>query len=267
MIPRIPRIMPNIPAVHLRASTSMFFDRAAVKSALSDMHFKALSKASMLVKDRAKRIIKPRGLARIPFKLQKEFPGAGPTALHNMGGMLGKTWTRSAAAKDRIIREIRFPRGSPPGTPPFTHTPFQGHPASLLGFRRNLWNYYDRQTRSAVVGPSKKGKMLPFLHEFGGTTNLRTWVFISKYQNNKSYLRHGGMKRPIVMKLAGGKTPKNADRWRPLDQHESATYPARPFMLPAMQFCVANGSIARAFRGQFTATGGSGGPGFTIRRG
>jgi hypothetical protein len=255
LIPHIPRFVPNIPSVHLRASTEAFFDRGAVQAAMSAMDLKALSKASMAVKDRAKRIIKKRGLARIPFKLQEKYPGAGPTALHQMGVLSKRT-------RDTIIRELKPPPASPPGTPPFTHTPYSGHQASYLGFRRNLWNYYDSQTHSAVAGPSKKGRMLPFLHEFGGVMRLRSWVFIPQIKT-----KSGGMRRPIVMKLPTGQRPTNQTHWRPLSQQTVTVYPARPFMKPAMEFCVANGSIARAFKESFRATAGTKHRGFTIRRG
>lgn len=255
MIPSIPKLVPNIPSVALRASTSAFFDRDAVKAAMSEMDLKALSKASMLVRDRARRIIKKKGMSRIPHTLQERYPGAGPSALHAMGVLSKRT-------RDTIIREVQFPPASPPGTPPHTHTPYSGHQASFLGFRRNLWNYYDRQTHSGVAGPSKKGRMLPFLHEFGGTVRLRTWVYIPQIKT-----KSGGMRRPIMMKLPTGQRPTNHTHWRPMSQQIVTVYPARPFMKPAMDFCVANGSIAKAFKGSFRSTAGTKGTGFTIRRG
>lgn len=250
----IPRF-PNIPGVGLRVSTSAFFDRGAVQAAMSEMDLRALSKASWAVKDRAKRIIKKKGLARIPLKTQERYPGAGPTALHQMGIL-------SKRERDAIIREVQFPPASPPGTPPFTHTPYSGHQASFLGFRRNLWNFYDASTHSGVVGPSKKGRMIPYLHEFGGTLRMRTWVFIPQVKT-----KSGGMRRPIMMKLPTGQRPHNQTHWRPMSQQTVTQYPARPFMKPAMLFCVNNGSIARAFRSSFRATAGTRGSGFTVRRG
>lgn len=255
MIPNIPRFMPNIPAVHLRASTSLFFDRAAVQAAMSEMDLKALHKSGSLIRDRVRRIIKKKGLSRVPFKLQERYPGAGPTALHQMGVL-------SKRMRGSIVRELQAPKGSPAGTPPFTHTPEVGHQSSALGFRKNIWYYYDRQSHSVVAGPSRKGKMLPFLHEFGGTVRLRTWVYIPQIKT-----KGGGMRRPILMKLPTGQRPTNQTHWRPLSQQIVTVYPARPFMKPAMDHCVANGSIARAFAGSFRSTAGSRGTGFTVRRG
>lgn len=245
--------MPSIPSIAMRVSTDAFFDRHAVKAALSGMDLAALSKSSMVVKDRARRIIKKRGMSRLPLKVQERFPGAGATALQSMGVI-------SKRMRNTIVREVQTPPASPPGAPPFTHTPYAGHPQSFLGFRRNLWNFYDSSTHSAVVGPSKKGRMLPYLHEFGGIVRLRTWVYIPQVKN-----KSGGMKRPITMKLPTGQRPTNITHWRPMSLQTVTMYPARPFMLPAMRYCIANGSIARAFHGRFRASG-SQSTGFTVRR-
>lgn len=247
-------IVPHIPSIAFRVSTDAFFDREAVKAAMDEMDLRALSKASWAVKDRAKRIIKKKGLARIPIKLQRMHPGAGPNTLFGMGKITSRL-------RDTIVREVQFPKGSPPGTPPFTHTPFSGHQASFLGFRRNLWNSYDARTHSGVAGPSKKGRMLPYLHEFGGSSRLRTWVWVPQ-----KHTKSGRMRSPITMKLPVGQSPGNASKWRPTSIIDSIIYPARPFMEPAMKFCVANGSIARAFKDSFRVTLGKS-SGFTVRRG
>jgi hypothetical protein len=255
MIPRVPGFVPQVPSIGMKASVDNFFDRKAVRDAMDAMDLRALSKASMVVKDRAKRIIKKRGLARLPLKVQEKFPGAGITSLVQMGAIgprLGKT----------IIREVQRPPASSPGSPPFTHTPYAGHFASFLGFRRNLWNFYDPQTHSAVVGPSKKGRMIPYLHEFGGVIRMRTWVFIPQIKTKR-----GGMRSPITMKLPAGQLPSNPSHWRPMSMQTVASYPARPFMAPALYHCVANGSIARAFKSSFRFTAGARGMGFTASRG
>lgn len=246
---------PQVPAIGMKASTKLFFDKEAVQAAMSEMDRKALWKAGGLVRDRVRRIIKKRGAARIPLKVQERFPGAGITSLVQMGVIsprMGKT----------VIREVQFPPASPPGSPPFTHTPYSGHFASFLGFRRNVWYFYDQSTHSTVVGPSRKGRMIPYLHEFGGTLRLRTWVFVPQIKT-----KSGGMRRPITMNLPVGQKPTNTMHWRPMGVQDVATYPARPFMKPALYHCVANGSIARAFESSFRITAGSRGSGFTARRG
>jgi hypothetical protein len=175
MIPRarIPNLVANTPSIQVKANVEMFFDRAAVQAALEEMDHKALWKASSLIRDRARRIIKKKGLARIPLKAQRKFPGAGVTALVQMG-VIGQR------AGNTIIREVQRPPASPPGSPPFTHTPHEGHFASYIGFRRNLWNFYEQSTHSAVVGPSKKGRPIPYLHEFGGHARMMTWAFVDR---------------------------------------------------------------------------------------
>lgn len=244
----------KIPGVGLRVSTDMFFDRAAVKAALSQMDLDALSKSSMIIKDRAKRIIKKRGMGRLPTKVSSDFPGASLSALVQMKVITERT-------RNIIVREVKRPPASPAGSPPFTHTPYSGYQTSYLGFRRNLWNFYDHQTHSAVVGPSKKGRQIPYLHEFGGSMGLRTWVFIPQVKTKR-----GGMKSPITMKLPVGQSPNDLSRWRPLGNVDGVIYPARPFMKPAMEWAVATGKIAKAFSGAFRTTGGPS-AGFTVRRG
>jgi hypothetical protein len=244
----------RIPNLGMRARTSAFFDKDAVKGAMSEMERKALSKASLVIKDRAFRIIKKRGLARIPRKLQEKHPGAGATDLFTMGLITGKE-------RNRIIREVQTPPASPAGTPPYTHTPYAGHQASYLGFRRNLWNFYEFSKHAGVVGPSLKGRMIPYLHEFGGGMRLRTWVWIPQ-----KYTKSGRMRKPITIKLALGQTPADTTKWRPTAIINSVIYPPRPFMLPAMEFCIANGSIARAFGGTFRRTSGPN-AGYSVSRG
>jgi len=246
---------PQVPAIGMKASTKLFFDKQAVQAAMTEMDRKALWKAGGLVRDRVRRIIKRRGLARISKTISDRYPGAGPTALHKLGVI-------SAKQRDIIIREVQSPKPSPAGSPPFTHTPESGHYASYLGFRRNVWYFYDESTHSTVVGPSKKGRMIPYLHEFGGVLRLRTWVYIPQIKTKR-----GGMRSPITMKLPTGQRPHNQTHWRPMSQQTVVQYPARPFMKPAVYFCSANGSIARAFRNTFRVTAGSRGGGFTIRRG
>lgn len=244
----------KIPGVGLRVSTDMFFDRKAVKDALSQMDFDALSKSSMIIKDRAKRIIKKRGMGRLPTKASNRYPGASLSALVQLGVIAERT-------RNVIVREVQRPKASPAGSPPFTHTPYSGYQTSYLGFRRNLWNFYDIQTHSAVVGPSRKGRMIPYLHEFGGSMGLRTWVFIPQIRTKR-----GGMKSPITMKLPVGQSPNDLSRWRPLGSVDGVVYPARPFMKPAMEWAIDTGKIAKAFEGAFRGTGSSS-AGFTVRRG
>jgi hypothetical protein len=243
----------TVPGVGLRVSVNNFFDRQAVKDALSEMDYRALTKASLRVKDHARRLIKKKGMARIPLKVAKQYAGL-PLSRMVAGGAI------SQRAADRIVREVQNPPASPPGSPVYTHTPFAGSPQSFLGFRRNLWNFYDSMTVSAVVGPSKKGRMLPYLHEFGGTVTLNTWVFKPQIPT-----KSGQMRNPIIWKLGQGSKPSDTSKWSPLSSgRQVVRYPPRPFMEPAMRKAIANGDIARAFRGAFRVKYGS--QGFSVGR-
>lgn len=251
-----------VPGVGMRVSVNNFFDRDAVKSALSAMDLKALSKASMIVRDTAKRSIKKKGMARLPRKVTSTYPGVSARALRDRKIISNRLYKLI----DSEVTKMRFgviqpPPSSPVGTPPYTHTPYSGHQSSYLGFRRNLWNFYDHQTHTAVAGPSRKGRMIPYLHEFGGRASLQSWVFIPQNET-----KSGGMKNPIIMKLPAGQEPRHSERWMPIGNRRSAAYPARPFMAPAMNKCIGNGSLARAFQGTFRGTQGPS-AGFTLRRG
>lgn len=232
----------RVPSLGLRAHTSMFFDRAAIKAALSQMDYDALTKASMRVKDYAKRSIKPKGLAWPPLNVMKDNPGVALRVLAALPNIHPK---QRAALLKRIV-EIKTKPASPAGTPPFTHVPY-GH---MLGFKRNLWNFYDAQTASAVVGPSRKGKMLPYLHEFGGTQMLEAWLWKPKYR-----LREG---KAYVKYLGVGDRPRDPSKWIAVRAKKQARYPARPFMHPAMMKAIAKGDIAKAFQGKFRAAGPGG---------
>ena len=227
----------RIPAIGMRASVNMFFDRAAVQNALSDMEWKSLSKASMRIKDHAKRSIKKMGRARPLLKIQKANPGLDLTSILKQPGVAGRT----KRAVIQRIREIKMKPPSAPGTPPHTHVPY-GH---MLGFRRNLWNFYDATSHSAVVGPSRKGRMLPYLHEFGGQQTMVTWVYKPKWA--------GSMKAPIVWKREASERPRDPSRWLVTQQRQTVTYPARPYMDPALMKAVRNGDLAKAFGGKFSA--------------
>lgn len=228
----------KIPGVGLRVNTEMFFDRAAIKASLSQMDYAALTKASLRVKDYAKRSIKKKGLAKPPTKLMKANPGVSLRLLAAMPNISPK----QRASLVKRIQEIKTKPPSPPGTPPHTHVPY-GH---MLGFRRNLWNFYDARTTSAVVGPSRKGKQLPYLHEFGGTQMLEAWAWKPKYP-----LRNGKM---YVKWLGVGDKPRDPSKWIAFRAKKMARYPARPFMHPALKKAIKNGDIAKAFQGAFRAS-------------
>lgn len=233
-LPRFPRVPGRIA---LTGNTRFFFDRQFIRNSLNKAEWTALTRASLKVKDYARKSIKKRGRARIPMKLRRT-TGDGILGELRAIGLLGPKVRAS------VLREIQNPPASPAGTPPFTHTPHEGHQASYLGFRRNLWNFYDPQTRSAVVGPSAKGRNLPFLHEFGGTVNTQTMVWIPRLSRS--------MRRPIIREVGSfGELPKARGRWNPVGPAKTRVYPARPYMRPALRKAIMNGAIAKAFANTF----------------
>lgn len=214
--------------------TDMFFDRAAVKDALDRMEYKALTKASLLVRRNAQKSIRKKGMAKPQLREMKANPGM---RLQDVARQPGLTDRRRQAVISRM-REVQAKDPSPAGSPPFTHVPY-GH---MLGFRRNLYNAYDSATHSAVVGPSRKGEMwtIPKLHEFGGTLSLRAWVF------QPQYARYG---KPIVIWVPRQKELKG--NWAPTGATRSVTYPARPYMRPALE--KSRPSFPKFFEGAFSA--------------
>lgn len=233
-LPRFPRVPGRIA---LTGNVDFFFDRQFIRDSLNKAEWTALTRASLKVKDYARKSIKKRGWARVPLKIRRETGGGILGDLRALG-MLGPR------VRNLVIQEVQRPPASPAGTPPHTHTPHEGHQASYLGFRRNLWNFYDPQTRSAVVGPSAKGRNLPFLHEFGGTVNTQTMVWIPRMGRS--------MRRPIIRNVTEyGGLPKARGRWNPVGPAKTRVYPARPYMRPALRKAIRNGAIAKAFANTF----------------
>lgn len=230
------RLLPSfrVPSIPTTINVNMFFDRAEVINALTAMERKSLSKAGMIVKDAAKRSIRKMGLARPKLVEQRANPGM------RLSDILAKTTNkkRRAIIVERI-RQIKTRPPSPPGTPPHTHVPF----SHMLGFRRNLYNAYDKMSHSAVVGPSKKGAewTIPRLHEFGGSKGLREWVLTPKYPRYN---------KPII-KWVGLRDDPGGSQWVPTGRTQSFRYPARPFMAPALAKC--RPRIAKLFEGAFSA--------------
>lgn len=223
--------MPGIPT-HL--NVNMFFDRAAVKSALTQMEYVSLSRASLLVRRTAQKSIRKVGAANTRLKVMKDNPKLSLAQIANLPGL--RKSTRDGIAQR--IREIKFPPASPPGTPPYTHVPS----SHMLGFRRNLYNGYDKITHSAVAGPFRRGDdwTIPMLHEFGGSKKLSAYVWKPKYPRYNN---------PIVKWFTQREKPGND--WIPTGQTQNFRYPDRPYMKTALRNC--RPRLASMFRGVFSA--------------
>lgn len=242
IIPRGGASFPGMTGFRLvpEVKISTFFDRTDVLAALTKMEFRALTRASLLVRRTAQKSIKKMGMAKPKLRVTAAYPDMKlkeivrlPTAARTGGGRVSK---RDRAAAIKRIQEIKAKDPSPAGTPPNTHVPF-GH---MLGFRRNLYNAYDSSTHSAVVGPSKKGRdwQIPQLHEFGGTRRLVGYVWRPRWERYT---------KPIVRWVSPMTTM--GDDWIPLGKTKNVSYPARPYMRPALE--QNRGKIAEMFRGTF----------------
>lgn len=229
------RLLPSfrVPGIPTTVNVNMFFDRAHVIAALTAMERHSLSKAGLLVKDAAKRSIKKMGLARPKLVEQEANPGM------RLSDILAKTTNkkRRAIIIERI-RQIKTRPPSPPGTPPHTHVPWK----HMLGLRRVLLNGVDLGTKSAVAGPAKRGDdwTIPRLHEFGGSKGLTEYVLVPKWERYN---------KPIIKWV--GKRDDPGPGWLPTGRSQSFTYPARPYMKPAL--AKTRPKLAKLFQGAFSA--------------
>lgn len=235
---RAPALFPGlslrVPSIPTTISTRMFFDKAEVKAALTEMERYALSRGTLLIRRTAQKSINKVGSARPKLRIMRENPNIPMATLLQNPDL---SWRTRKGLQIRI-RELRFPPSSPPGTPPYTHVPS----SHMLGFRRNLYNAVDITTKSGVVGPSKKGEEwdIPRLHEFGGWKKLKMWVWKPKRPRYK---------RPIIKMTSMRGDPKS--NWIDTGRTEAAYYPARPFMQPALDKC--RPILPYYFKGAFSA--------------
>jgi hypothetical protein len=230
-----------------QVNVGMFFDKAAVNSALNKMERRALSRASLVVRRAAQKSIKKMGMAKRPLKVVGLNAGIGlsdiaklPALTPAMAGVQrdsrGRIVRGSGSMRSRQglitegdrrkvldrLKEIRSRKGSPAGSPPFTHVA-SGHP---LGFRTNIYNAFDPTSRAGVAGPLRRGSSwwIPQLHEFGGSSTLHAYALNTKYD--------GSARPPIITWV--GKGTNLGSQWMPLGKSKTVTYPARPFMRPAL---------------------------------
>lgn len=229
------RLLPSfrVPSVPTTINVNMFFDRAAVKNALTAMEYQSLSKAGMIVKDAAKQSIKKMGLARPKLVEQRANPGM------RLSEILARTTNRKRKAIIiERIRQIKTRPPSPAGSPPHTHVPWK----HMLGLRRVLLNGYDKTTHSAVAGPAKRGDdwTIPRLHEFGGSKGLKEYVLTPKYPRYT---------KPIIKWVGLRDDPGNG--WIATGRSKLSQYPPRPYMGPALR--KVRPKLAKLFQGAFSA--------------
>jgi hypothetical protein len=124
------------------------------------------------------------------------------------------------------IRVRRKP--SKPGSPPSHHS--EKGSLSL----KTIWFYYDDRRDSVVVGPIKFNQKisavqpsltLPSLMEYGGTATISEYRWVVDATGWNSKWRRINMRR---------KPRTDNPRLRLETRNRKATYPARPFMAPAL---------------------------------
>lgn len=228
-----PGLSGGMPRIPVTVSTRYFFDRAEVLGALHRLEHRGLSRSSLLVRTTAIRSIRRVGAARPRLRIQTQNPNVLLSVLLQRPGLRPHT----ARALRQRLAEIQNPQNyaSAPGTPPHTHVPH----AHMLGFRRNLYNAMDPSMTSAVVGPARRGRnwTIPHLHEFGGVRTLREVVY-----------RPSAQWRTVITRWQSGDQAV-AGNWAATGRTRQANYPARPFMLPALQRCLPR--IRAQFGNQF----------------
>lgn len=234
-----PAINFNMPGIPSGINYKYFFDRAAVKGAMSKTTHKALYRAGSVVMQIARRSIKRMGMAKPRLKVMQENPDATIRDLIGMSEASGNR--RQANQLRKRLLEIQAKAPSPPGTPPHTH---RGN----LRDKPGIVYAWDPISESVVVGQgSPSAAWLASLHEFGGREQMRGWAWIPRWP--RSY-RNG-----IIGYWRVGREPQRKERWEPTSFYEAMPYPERPYMRPAMRQAVASGRIAAEFANRFKVGG------------
>lgn len=212
--------------IETRVVFQHFFDRKAVVDAVGKMKVKALKKSGLAVMQATRRRIKKQGMAKPQLRVQKENPGMTLAQLVRLPSIR----ERDRKAALRRINEIKDPPHSNPGQSPFTHTGM---------FRNHILFSWDSGSESVVVGQAMpKGDWLARLHEFGGSQQMKGYVWVPRYP---------GYRSPIMkFRRAGAKV--NTSRWQPTSMQKTRQYPPRPYMNPALMEKVEDGTIVNSFK-------------------
>lgn len=204
-----------------------FLDRQAVTSAVDKMKIRGLKRGGYAVMQAARRSITKMGNAKSPLKIQKASPGMTLPEL----AQSTKLTKRQKVAVATRIKEVQDRPGSEPGSPPNTHTGM---------FRNHIVFHWDTASESIVVGQAMPiGDWLARLHEFGGMQSMVGYVFKPRLPNYRT---------PIVRYWRVGTKPEKGDRWLPLGERTSRSYPPRPYMQPALLNKVKDKTVINAFR-------------------
>ncbi len=191
-----------------------YFDVASVRRTLGEMQFRALNKAGHDVREATKRAIGQRA----PKKT--------------------KTW-KKASKQGRLVEFVGglyqdiTPYGS--GKPRAAGQPAKSwEPKRWL--YRDVRDYYDRSTKSVVIGP-EKAAWLNQLHEFGGTLTLTAYrinvraAYMARERRRKGRAiarrANGQLHVGSLLWTSRGFRSRN---WERTSISKQARYPARPYM-------------------------------------
>jgi hypothetical protein len=173
----------------------LFFDRLAVIERIGKDRARFLRNAGRYIQRTARNSMERKGKARKPPK--------------NMNGRAYQKW----------LEEIDRQPSSPAGQPPYVHS---DDPVRTL---KNILFAFNTANQSVIVGPvglrhkylrGQGGIIPPELHEFGGSTVIP--------------------EKQVTFPNGGRKWVRRGSRVRPNQKtrNRRATYPARPFMAPAV---------------------------------
>ena len=204
-----------------------FFDRKNVVDAVGKMKVKALKKGGFAVMQATRRSITKQGMSKPKLKVEGKYPDMKLGELVNNP----RITERERKSVVKRLREVQFPEHSRPGQPPFTHTGM---------FRNHILFHWDPVAESVVVGQAMpQGDWLARLHEFGGSQKVQAWVYVPQRPGRYS---------PIIRFKRAGAKMQNTSKWQPTRIGEFRRYPPRPYMRPALEAKVRDGTIVNQFR-------------------
>ncbi|NBW12518.1 MAG: hypothetical protein EBR82_31250 [Caulobacteraceae bacterium] len=222
------RIAPRVPGVTMHIRFEMFLDRQDVIARIGKAKAKTLSRLGLTLMHMARRSIKKQGLAKPQLKVQRDNPGVTLAQLTQRSDLSARTRTQVL----KRLAEVRNPKHSTAGSPPFTHTGF---------LRDSILFGYDARTESVVIGSGRpKSAWLASLHEFGGFQTMRAWAYVPQTS--------GSWRTGLLAWKRLNEAPKNQDRWAPTRLRETRPYPARPFMGATLHNAIRSGRIPSEFR-------------------
>lgn len=212
--------------LELKTAKDFFFDRQAVIQRIGRDRARFLRNAGGFARKTARNSMKRRGSARKPPK--------------NMNGRAYAKWQE----------EVRLKQASTAGSPPNVHT------SDAVRSLRNILFASSSNDVSVIVGPvglrhkrlrAGGGIIPPELHEYGGTTpiheKLQDVSPAIPRKTGRRRLLTPSQKAAMIRRLQAKGLYAPGTKWVPLGRGakkgqptrvRSATYPARPFMGPAV---------------------------------